>query len=200
MNAPNATPLRCPAGTVIFTPGQACPGFVRLNKGTIRVVLTSASGRDVVLYRVEPGGLCLQTFSCLVEGKDYSATGIAETDLEGEIVSHDAFRRMMEIDKDFMASVLGAVAQRFFDYERLVEDVALTGFDARLARALLRLADADMQVAATHDQLATETASGRAFVSRRLAAFERDGLLHRHRGHIEITEKDRLLRIAADEG
>ncbi len=199
MIPPDTTPLRCNAGTVIFTPGQACPGFVRLNRGTIRVVLTSVSGREVVLYRVQPGGLCLQTFSCLVEGRDYSATGIAETDLEGEVISHTAFRRKMETDRAFMTSVLGAVAQRFFDYEQLVEDVALTGFDARLARTLQRLADNDMQVTATHDQLATETASGRAFVSRRLAAFERDGLLHRHRGHIQITDRARLARIAADE-
>jgi CRP/FNR family transcriptional regulator len=33
-----------------------------------------------------------------------------------------------------------AAARRFADFERLVEDVALTGFEARLARALLRLA------------------------------------------------------------
>lgn len=191
--------LVCPSGTVLFQPGQACPGFVKLDKGTIRVVLTSASGREVVLYRVNPGGLCLQTFSCLVEGKEYSATGIAETDLEGEIISHAAFRRLMEADHVFLSSVLGAVARRFADYEQLVEDVALTSFDARLARALLRLADDDMQVHATHEQLATETASGRAFVSRRLAEFARNGLVERHRGHIALIDKSSLAEIAADD-
>ena len=84
-------------------------------------------------------------------------------------------------------------------YERLVEDVALTSFDARLARALLRLADEDMQVHATHEQLATETASGRAFVSRRLAHFARNGLVERHRGHIALKDKSALVEIAADD-
>lgn len=200
MTSAAATPLKCPAGTVLFRPGQACPGFVKLDKGTIRVVLTSASGREVVLYRVRPGGLCLQTFSCLVEGTEYSATGVAETALEGEIINHAAFRRLLETDDAFLSSVLGAVAKRFSDYEQLVEDVALTSFDARLARALLRLADGEMQVHATHEQLAAETASGRAFVSRRLAVFQKEGLLDRHRGVIEIRRKDRLEQIAADEG
>ena len=200
MNAPATSPLHCDAGTVLFQPGQECPGFVKLQSGTIRVVLTAASGREVVLYRVHPGGLCLQTFSCLVEGKTYSATGIAETALDGEVISHAAFRRMMETDSRFLSTVLGAVAERFSDYEQLVEDVALTGFDARLARVLLRLADEAMNVTATHDQLATETASGRAFVSRRLAAFEKNGLVHRHRGHIEIADFSRLEQIAADAG
>ncbi|SFS19441.1 Crp/Fnr family transcriptional regulator [Yoonia litorea] len=199
MNAPASTPLKCPAGTVLFQPGQECPGFVRLTKGKIRVLLTSASGREVVLYRVEPGGLCLQTFSCLVEGKTYSATGIAETDLEGEIISHSNFRKKLETDPSFLSSVLGAVATRFFDYERLVEDVALTSFDARLARALIRLADADDKVPATHEQLASETASGRAFVSRRLAEFALRGLVERHRGFIALIDKRGLERIAADD-
>ncbi len=200
MNAAASTPLKCPAGTVLFQPGQACPGFVRLDKGSIRVVLTAASGREVVLYRVQPGGLCLQTFSCLVEDKTYSATGVAETPLEGEIISNADFHRMIETDPQFLASVLGAVATRFHDYERLVEDVALTGFDARLARVLLRLADDADEVHATHEQLATETASGRAFVSRRLAAFEGQGLVARRRGHIALIKKAALEQIAADEG
>ncbi len=191
--------LVCPSGTALFQPGQACPGFVKLDKGTIRVVLTSASGREVVLYRVNPGGLCLQTFSCLVEGKEYSATGIAETELEGEIISYVAFRRLMETDHAFLSSVLAAVARRFADYVQLVEDVALTSFDARLARALLRLADDYMQVHATHEQLATETASGRAFVSRRLAEFARNRLVERHRGHIALINRSALVEIAADD-
>ena len=73
-----------PKGTVLFQPGQACPGLVLLDKGTIKVTLTAANGREVVLYRVSPGDMCLQTFSCLVEGRTYSAEGVAETDLEGD--------------------------------------------------------------------------------------------------------------------
>ncbi|MDV7145837.1 Crp/Fnr family transcriptional regulator [Tropicimonas sp. TH_r6] len=195
----NAHPLRLPAGSVLFSPGQECPGFVRLHSGSIRVSLTAENGREVVLYRVAPGGLCLQTFSCLIDGRRYSAEGRAETDIEGEIVPHAAFQRNLAEDAAFRAGVFRAVAERFSDYEQLVEEVALTGFDARLARVLTRLATNGV-LQMTHESLAAETASGRAFVSRRLAEFERNGIIARRRGEIEILDFVGLERIAQETG
>jgi CRP/FNR family transcriptional regulator len=188
-----------PKGTVLFQPGQACPGLVLLDKGTIKVTLTAANGREVVLYRVSPGDMCLQTFSCLVEGRTYSAEGVAETDLEGELVPPDRFRTRLETDPAFRGLVFSAVANRFGEYERLIEDVALTGFDARLARVLLRLADGAGEVHASHNALAVETASGRAFVSRRMAEMARAGLVEQHRGGVRVLDRTGLERIAAEE-
>jgi CRP/FNR family transcriptional regulator len=198
INPSSRKPLNCKAGAVLFHPGQECPGFVRVTKGTIKVSLTGASGRKVVLYRVNPGDLCLQTFACLTDGRHYSAEGQAETDLEGELISHAEFHRMMLDDDAFRQSVLKAVAARFTEFENLVEDLALTGFDARLAKVLLRLSGDGTLIRATHENLAVETASGRAFVSRRLAEFETQGLIIRKRGALEVTDRPGLERIAAD--
>ncbi|WP_068113317.1 Crp/Fnr family transcriptional regulator [Tropicimonas marinistellae] len=200
MNTPlYSRPLHLRAGSLLFSPGQECPGFVRLNAGTIRVSLSGENGREVVLYRVAPGELCLQTFSCLLDGRTYSAEGRAETDIDGEILSHGAFQRLLADDAGFRADVFRAVAERFSDYEQLVEEVALTGFDARLARVLIRLATHNV-LQTTHESLAAETASGRAFVSRRLAEFERRGIITRRRGEIEILDFDGLGRIAQETG
>lgn len=193
-------PLQCPAGTTVFSPGMDCPGYVRLTAGTIRVTLTGAGGRELVLYRVHPGGVCLQTFACLTQGRSYSAHGVAETDIAGEILPHEAFRRALARDPAFRDEVLSAVADRFADFEQLVEDVALTGLDARLARALLRLAPDGGALRITHDALAAETASGRAVVSRRLAAFARKGLVAQRRGVVTLLDLPGLGRIAADQG
>jgi CRP/FNR family transcriptional regulator, anaerobic regulatory protein len=190
--------LVCPAGTVLFRPGQDCPGFVRLTKGTIRVTLTAANGREVVLYRVGPGDVCLQTFACLTQERTYSAEGIAETAIEGELVPHPEFRAALAEDPAFRGEVLAGVARRFGDFEQLVEDVALTGFDARLARVLLRLGTAGDVIETTHDALAAETASGRAFVSRRLREFARAGLVEVGRGWLRIMDRSGLEKTAAE--
>ena len=192
-------PLVCPAGTVLFRAGQDCPGFVRLQKGTIRVTLTAANGREVVLYRVAPGDVCLQTFACMTDGRSYSAEGVAETDITGEIMPHAQFLRAMAEDTNFRAEVMQAVARRFADFEQLVEDVALTGFDARLARVLLRLVGDGQDISVTHDALAAETASGRAFVSRRLGEFARRGLVRPGRGRLTLLNRDGLEQIASEE-
>ena len=195
----NPHPLNCPAGTVLFRAGQDCPGFVRLHHGTIRVTLTAANGREVVLYRVTPGDVCLQTFACMTDGRSYSAEGVAETDIVGEVMPHALFRSEMADNPDFRAEVMTAVARRFSDFEQLVEDVALTGFDARLARVLLRLAHDHDEITITHDNLAAETASGRAFVSRRLGEFARRGLVEGTRGRLRLLDRAGLDRIAGEE-
>lgn len=184
---------------VIFGPGMECPGFLILTEGRIRVTLTGAGGREVVLYRVEPGQVCLQTFSCLIEGHPYGAEGVAETDLKGELVPAGAFRAQMEADAAFRERVLASVALRFTEYQQLVEDVALTGFDARLAKALLRLADGQGHVAATHGALAAETASGRAYVSRRLAEFARRGWVVQQAEGITLLDAGMLRRVSSSE-
>jgi len=194
----SGAPRPIAAGTVLFRAGDPCRGFVLLHEGSLRVTLTAANGREVVLYRVAPGEVCLQTFSCLVEGRDYSARGVAETDLLAEIIPSADFHRAMAADEAFRARVFGAVAQRFADFERLVEDVALTGLPARLARALLRLAGSGESVQATHEQLAAETASGRAVVSRQLARFAEDGLVEARRGEIRLRDPRALDRLARD--
>lgn len=191
-------PLTCPAGTILFRAGQDCPGFVRLHKGTIRVTLTAPNGREVVLYRVKPGDVCLQTFACLTDGRSYSAEGIAETDILGEIMPHALFRQEMADNPDFRTEVMQGIARRFADFEQLVEDIALTGFDARLARVLLRLASEADELTVTHADLAAETASGRAFVSRRLAEFARRGLVRPGRGRLCLLDRAGLERIAKE--
>ena len=184
--------LSIPRGTVLFHAGQECSGFVVVHSGSIKVSLTAENGREIILYRVRPGEICLQTFGCLVNGTAYSAEGMAETDLEIDIIPVSEFQHSVAQDDAFRSRLFAAVAARFADLERLVEDVALTGFDARLARTLLRLADADGAVAATHEALAMEMGSGRAAVSRGLAQFAAEGLVEMGRGVTRIVARDRL--------
>lgn len=190
--------MHIPRGTTLFSPGQDCAGFVVLKSGSIKVTLTGESGREIVLYRVQPGEVCLQTFGCLVNHTPYAAEGVAETDLELEVVPAGSFQQRIVEDGEFRAALFSAVAARFADMERLVEDVVLTGFEARLARTLLRLAGAGGSIGTTHEELAAEMGSGRAAVSRGLAAFARAGMVELGRGSIHLSNAAGLERIAHD--
>jgi CRP/FNR family transcriptional regulator len=189
-------PIAIPRGTVLFRPEAECAGFVVVHQGTVKVSLTAENGREIVLYRVRPGEICLQTFGCLVNHTTYSAEGVAETDLALEIIPAGEFERLVAADPAFRSRLFGAVAARFSDLERLVEDVALSTIAERLARALLRLAAGGGTVDATHEALASEIGSAREVVSRQLGAFARDGLIAIGRGHIALTSPARLQALA----
>jgi len=191
-----AVPDKIPVGTVLFRPGEPCRGFVVVREGSLRVTLSAPNGREVVLYRVTPGDVCLQTFTCLIQDRKYSALGVVETAMTAEVLTPTQFHAAMAQDPAFRQQVFAAVARRFADFERLVEDVALTGFEARLARALLRLAGPDATVRATHEQLATETGSGRAVVSRQLAGFAAAGYVTLQRGLVTVADRAGLESIA----
>jgi CRP/FNR family transcriptional regulator len=194
----NTHVMAVPRGTILFRAGDDCPGFVIVHAGTVKVSLTAENGREIVLYRVRPGDVCLQTFGCLVKGGRYSAEGLAETDLAVEMVPVDEFQRRVADDEDFRTRLFTAVAARFADLEQLVEDVALSSISARLARALLRLADGEGVVNATHEALATEIGSAREVVSRQLGVLMRAGLIAGTRGHIALLHPDGLRALASE--
>lgn len=194
--APAPAPVAIPRGTVLFRPEQACQGFVVVRSGSIKVSLTAENGREIVLYRVRPGEVCLQTFGCLVKGNAYSAEGVAESDLEIEVIPVGEFQRRIEDDLAFRQQLFSAVAARFADLERLVEDVALSSIEERLARALLRLAGESDRLDATHEALATEIGSAREVVSRQLGLFTRAGLIAATRGHIDLIDRPGLEALA----
>lgn len=187
-----------PKGATIFQPGQSCPGFVILSEGCIKVTLTGPSGREVVLYRVHPGEVCLQTLSCLVNGEPYTAEGVAETALAGELIPAGDFRGKFAQDTAFRDLVMASITTRFAEYQQLIEDIALTRFDSRLAKTLLKMANSDNIVELTHAELATETASGRAYVTRRLADFARKGWVEQL-DHGLVILKARALEQVVDD-
>lgn len=189
-------PLRLPAGAILFRPGDACPGYPRIRSGGIAVRLVHAGGREVLLYRVGPGEVCLQTFACLTQGRAYTAEAVVEAALEADLVPAHAFAAAMD-DPDFRAEVFGSVARRFGEMERLVERFAFEGLDARLALALLARGGGDGEVRDTHDALAAECGSAREAVSRKLKQFSARGLVETGRGRIRLLDPDGLRRLVA---
>ena len=73
---------KVPAGATIFDAHTPCGGFPLVLSGTIKVLQRYPNGRELPLYRVKPGESCLLSASCLLGHVDYTATGIAETDVE----------------------------------------------------------------------------------------------------------------------
>lgn len=191
-----ASAISLAAGSVVFRPNSDCPGFVVVKRGKIKVSLTSESGREIVLYRVGPGDVCLQTFSCLARGTAYSAEGVVEEAVSGAIIPPAQFDRLMSSLPVFRAEVFAAVARRFGEFQQIVETLAFTGVEARVAGALLKLAGDRGEINATHEEIAIEIGSAREVVSRQLHQFAERGLVETSRGRVKILAGGALARLA----
>ncbi len=182
-------------GQVLFRPGDAAQGFVVVLEGRIEVRLTAASGREILLYAVEPGESCVQTTLGLMGDEPYSGEAIAASDIRVVVIPRALFGRLIDGDPGFRGFVLRAFGQRMAELTQLLERVAFERIEVRLAGALLDLAEGDA-VAATQAELAARIGSAREVVSRRLEAFERQGWVTVERGHVRLRDLPELKRLA----
>jgi CRP/FNR family transcriptional regulator len=181
-----------PAGTVLFQDGSECSNYVLVLEGSIRVQKVSEGGREIVLYRVESGQSCVLTTNCLIAREDYSAEGIAETEVKALILPSATFRTLLGKSEAFRDFVFSAYASRIADLLMLIEEVAFGRIDVRLGGWLRQHADAKGEIRATHQDIATELGTAREVVSRQLKEFERRGWVALHRGRVDVKDRDGL--------
>lgn len=175
-------------GTVVFGPGNPAENLMLLIEGTVRVQQLSEAGREIVLYRVHGGESCVLTTACLLAFEDYSAEGVAETDVEAILIPRDTFDELMSISKEFRAFVFEAYSKRITDLFLVIEEIAFKRMDIRLAQKLIELQDDDNALHLTHQQLAIELGTAREVISRQLKEFERRDWVSLKRGVIEIRD------------
>jgi len=186
---------KAPAGSVMFSEGSACRGYVMLLEGTVKVQKVSDEGREIVLYRVEAGESCIMTTTCLVSNETYGAEGIAETDITLAIIPPATFNRLLAESPIFRNFVFEVYAKRMSMLMMLVEEVVFKKLDRRLASLLLDKADKNgALLKITHQELATELGSVREVLSRQLKVFERQGLIKLGRGSVELLDRAGLLK------
>lgn len=185
--------MAVPAGTHLFDERSPCGAFPLVIEGRVKVAKLSASGREIVLYRVSAGQSCLLTSSCLLARRDYSATGIAETPVTLVALPRALFDALMQGSPAFRDWVHALFAERIGELMMLVEEVAFRRLDQRLAAHLLAHGP---QVAARHQDIASELGSVREIVSRLLNDFEDRGLVSLGRGRVEVVDRAGLEALA----
>lgn len=186
--------IPAPAGTVLFAEGQSCAGFPILEQGRVRVYKAFATGRELLLYRLEPGDACIVSIACLFSQAPYSLHAVAETAVSVRIVPAEAFRGALG-DAGFRDFVLHQFAQRLSDLLMVIDAVVTHRVDQRLAACLVAHGP-DCRL--SHQQLADELGSVREIVTRVLRRFADEGWVTPERGHVHILDAEALRRHSSE--
>jgi CRP/FNR family transcriptional regulator len=184
--------LQAPAGTVLFDASQPCRGFPLVLEGAVRVAKFAPNGREILLYRVEPGQGCILSGGCLLGHSDYTARGIAEEDVVLLSVPPATFNDLMLGFEPFRRFVFGMYGERLEEVMELVEEVAFRRLDERLAQLLVHRGPV---LEATHQKLADELGSVREIVSRLLRSFEERGWVKLERERISVLDPRALAAL-----
>jgi CRP/FNR family transcriptional regulator, anaerobic regulatory protein len=182
------------AQTPLFHPGEAAQGFVIVLKGRIEVMLTGPTGREILLYAVEPGQSCIQTTLGLLGDETYTGAAATVTSARIVLIPKPLFLHLMEQDAGFRAFVLHAFGSRMADLTRVLEQIAFGRVEVRLAALLLDRAEAG-RVTATQAELAARVGTAREVVTRKLDAFAREGWIATERGQVILLNPAALREL-----
>lgn len=188
---------RVPAGSILFDADQPCRGFPLVLEGAVRVLMNAPNGREILLYRVDPGQGCILSGGCLLGHSDYAARGIAEEDVTLLNLSPAEFNTLLLEHEPFRRFVFGMYGERLAEVMQLVEEVAFRRLDERLAQLLVHRGPV---IEATHQKLADELGSVREIVSRLLRSFEQRGWVKLERERVTLADPKSLAALAAGRG
>lgn len=194
--APQSTigPVDVAEGALLFEQGQPCSGFPLLLEGEVRVSRNSADGRSIELYRVVPREICLVSSAGLFGGEMLTGSAVATKPTRLVLVLPVAFDQWLAFPQ-FRQSVLGLFAQRMADLTSLINAIAFSRLDSRLAAALL---GHGLEVNATHQALADQLGTVREIVTRLLRRFENEGWVNLSRERIRIVDSAALRELSKD--
>lgn len=182
-------PIRATDGEQLFGVGDHCTALPLLVSGSIRVLKPLPTGRMMPLYTLKPGEFCGLSVSCLLGEVVYPAAACAAGDVLGAAVPKPLFRVLVDENAAFRKEMFGLFAARLCFLMTLIEEMAMTRLDERLADLLISRGPVVM---ATHQALADELGTAREVVSRILEHFEQNGLVRLSRARVDVLDPQSL--------
>lgn len=186
-------------GTVISDGQTKCTGLIIVIKGQLRAYLMSEEGREITLYRLKDGDMCLFSASCIMNGIHFDMTVEAAANTDAFLIPVDVYKKISDNSAAAANYTNSVMASRFSDVMWLVDQLINKKLDSRLAALLIEessFAGGDI-LTVTHEELGNHLGSVREVITRMLRYFQSEGVVKLTRGKIEITDFEKLKQIAS---
>ena len=186
--------MRFPKGTNVHD-GNECTGVILIKSGSLRLYLLSEDGKEITLYRLFPGDMCILSASCVLETITFDVFIDSEENSECVVVGGCAYEDLARRMPEAKIFALETAVSRFSDVMWVMQQILFKSMDQRLAIFLLDEAakNGTDTVKLTHEQIAKYMGSAREVVSRMLKYFASEGMISVSRtSGIQLLDKKRL--------
>lgn len=191
----SAREINLNSNTVVFQSGDPCGAFLILVEGKLRVDMTSKSGKEITLYKMEKKESCIITTSVLLNYENYYANAITETAVTAIAIPVNDFHHALNHYSQFTRYVLSSYSKRMATLIRLIDKISSKDILYELSDLLLKNADTQNFVSMKQEDIAKAIGTAREVVSRKLAVLEEAGAVSTHRGKVEIINRNHLEKI-----
>ena len=175
-----------------------CTGLYIVKRGRLRLYILSEEGREITLYRLNPGEMCMLAASCVIQSITFDVYLDAELPSECYMIGASAFGEVTERNPTMKIFALEKTIERFSDVMWVMQQALFVSLDKRLAMFLLDeiSVSGDDRIAMTQEQIARHLGTAREVVTRMLKHLAADSVLEVTRGSITILDKNKLRSIA----
>ena len=183
-----------PADTLLATVGSCCTSFMLLIEGTVRIYQDSDDGREMTLYRIKEGDVCLMSLNSLIHNKPFRANAKSETDISVVLFEAEDFYHAMDVSRAFRKLIMTSLVDTVCTMVQSFHDTAFQPLEMRLACLLGRLferAGSDT-LDIIHQELAQELGTSRETISRLLKKLEQQECIILKRGQILMGENKQM--------
>ena len=193
---------RYPAGEEIYAKGSPGQSMMVVLRGTAKMSSVSLDGKEIVLNIMYPGEIFGEI--AILDGKERSADAVAMTDCELLVVNRRDLLPMLEKHADICMILLIILCQRLRQTSEQVEDILFRHLEARIAKALLHLAEVaglgsirglSVDLHISQRELANIAGGSRESVNKHLQIWQRAGLIDLSKGSILIRDIAAIERL-----
>lgn len=191
-------PVNFKKGTHIHD-GNECTGVILVRSGNLRLYLLSSEGKEVTLYRLYGGDVCVLSASCVLDAITFDVSVDAEEDSECVVVGSCVLEELSRSIPRVKLFIMEVALSRFSDVMWVMQQILFMSMDKRLAIFLLdeSAKTGSDTIKLTHEQIAKYMGSAREVVTRMLKYFSAEGMLSATRGEgIKLLDKKRLRALA----
>lgn len=185
-----ATSCRYEKGESVYQAGDAGGTLFVLFTGRVKLSRLNANGKEQVLRLVGPGEFIgeLSLFSSL----PLTDNALALESTVMCVLQGERLKALMAKYPAIALKVIDELSRRLEQAENRIEDISLSSVTRRVAGALLELASGgdEFRLPMTKGDWASQLAITQETLSRKLAAFQEDGLI-RMKGQRSIVIRDR---------
>jgi CRP/FNR family transcriptional regulator, anaerobic regulatory protein len=156
--------------------------------------MLSEEGREVTLFRMNGGDVCVMSASCALHAITFEVRIDAASDCELCVIKPSVFDQVQRENIYVEAFAYRQVTERFSDVMWAMQQILFMSFDKRLAVFLLDEVSrgGGDTVRLTQEEIALYLGGARESVTRMLKYFQKEGLVSLVRGGVTVLNRKGL--------
>jgi CRP/FNR family transcriptional regulator len=183
----SASCKKLPGKMLVSLEGDHCQNFFLMLSGEKRIFKMGGSEREITLYEIGPGDICILNASCILSNTRFPAHVITTCETEILLLPAHQFLDMIAKYDDMRKFIHSQINAGFASLMALISEVAFGKMDERLTDYLIEKSE-NSKLKRTHQQIANDLGTSREVISRLLKEFERQGLILLSRNFIELKK------------